>query len=480
MRLSKVRDYLGNEISDQTIPAGAFVVDTAQPYGRMANALLEPETPSDPEFIKRQEQKRKINDAKGSEEARDEYDFIDATAWSLPLTMGVEAFYADETPRLETSNVELADFPILRTRTPNGELKEESLPTVPEARTAYLFDGGSQSGARLAFALLQRGYRLATSNDAFRAEGKDFARGTIIVRVERNPADLYPVISELGRRCGVPLSSISSAFIDQGFEGIGSESVYALRPPKVAVLAGDPASQTSFGLLRFLLEQIYGLEFVPIAVAAVANAPLDDFNVLILPAGEETRYERYLGDKETKRLKEWVSGGGVLIAVGEASEFAVSAKLTASRILGAEAKEHEKSEKPKEPKPGADERKPTAVPGALMRATINRDHFLSIGCKNDFVPVLVRGDTFYKPTETGANVLTFSAEKLKLSGFVWPNDTEELLQGTVALIDEPLEGGRVILFSDEPGSRLVWMTTTLFLRNAILFGPSQPKKEKQW
>ena len=33
---------------------------------------------------------------KGTEEAKRDYEFYDVTAWSLPLAMGVEAYFTDE------------------------------------------------------------------------------------------------------------------------------------------------------------------------------------------------------------------------------------------------------------------------------------------------------------------------------------------------------------------------------------------------
>jgi hypothetical protein len=44
------------------------------------------------------------------------------------------------------------------------------------------------------------------------------------------------------------------------------------------------------------------------------------------------------------------------------------------------------------------------------------------------------------------------------------------------LIDEPIDGGRVILFNFEPGFRMIWTSTIKLLLNAIVYGPSQPEK----
>jgi hypothetical protein len=121
-------------------------------------------------------------------------------------------------------------------------------------------------------------------------------------------------------------------------------------------------------------------------------------------------------------------------------------------------------------------RKPIEVPGAIVRATINRAHFLTIGYDFDALSLFIQGNAFFKPSETGANVLTFEGNKLKLSGFFWEGNTEELLRGTCALIDEPIDAGNVVLFNSEPGFRMIWTSTIRLLLNAIVYGPSQPRE----
>jgi hypothetical protein len=58
---------------------------------------------------------------------------------------------------------------------------------------------------------------------------------------------------------------------------------------------------------------------------------------------------------------------------------------------------------------------------------------------------------------------------LTISGFVWEGNTERLLNGTAALIDEPTGRGHVILFADEPFFRGIFRSTTRQFFNSILF-----------
>jgi len=480
VRMARGTDRYGRDFTDKLIPAGSYVVDSAQPYGRMARTLLDFETPEDPEFLTRQEQHRKANEKKGTEESKDDYEFYDVTSWSLPLAMGVEAYSTDQPIQADT--VEPISDRQKAPRTPSGEGQETLSETQQIAGVAYGFDSRSPHSMRMVVDLLQRGYRVETSNEVFRAAGQDFPRGSFILRAERNPADLSAVLGRFAGQYGVMVKPISSALSDDNNPGIGSERIFSLEVPKVAILAGKPGDQTSYGLLRFLLEQSYGLDLVPVPLSGLTLDVLRHFNVLILPNGEESEYKKELQGDQLDDLRDWVSQRGVLICMGGSSEFAADpdTKLTSSRILGAGEKSdkstEEKSKKQKEPGGNKQDDKPLEVPGAIVRAHVNRDHFLTIGYEEDDLPLLVQGNAFFQRSDTGANVLTFEGDNLKISGFFWEGNTEESLRGTSALIEEPIDKGRVILFNCEPGFRMIWTSTVRFLLNAIVYGPSESNK----
>jgi hypothetical protein len=61
---------------------------------------------------------------------------------------------------------------------------------------------------------------------------------------------------------------------------------------------------------------------------------------------------------------------------------------------------------------------------------------------------------------------------LTRGGFTWPDNTERLLRGTSLLVAEPLGGGHVILFANEPAFRGWWRALDRLMLNAIVLGPS--------
>lgn len=565
--LPNARDYLGNPpVAQREFPAGTYLVDLAQPQGRVARTLLAPDSPLDPEFVRRQLDRQARNLRRGRREAEEKPEFYDVTAWSLPLVFGAEAAFTADPPAAGFSapfvvqadpatGVTVSDRPV-----PGGSRSPVPLapPPPPRAGTAYVWTPATEGAYRLAFKLLQEGYHLATALEPMRAGGRDFPRGTLLARVERNPESLHARVAALAGELGVGVVPVDTAFVDRGNVGPGSESVVSLRVPKVALIADDAVGRVSYGEIAYVLGQDFGVEFVPLTVASFRKTRMADFNVLVIPDGKADDLAEAFGKAGVAKLKGWCREGGTLICVGGAAGFAADKKvnLSGARVVAADLMadddddekdagatpgkspavpdrdrrpEGRKAEPPlpagadasptpdgetskpagltprkdggAEPRPGNkgkpdrddagkdddengfDRRKiPLPVPGAILRATVNRDHFLTFGYEEDTLPVLVDTDQFLLPTKLGANVLTFAPAApdgkppaplpLRLAGFVWPDNTERLLRGTAAVVEEPLGDGHVILSANGPSFRLLWRTTTRLWLNGVLYAPA--------
>ncbi|MGI8848598.1 MAG: hypothetical protein ACR2HT_00320, partial [Pyrinomonadaceae bacterium] len=117
-------------------------------------------------------------------------------------------------------------------------------------------------------------------------------------------------------------------------------------------------------------------------------------------------------------------------------------------------------------------RVPEGVPGAIMRATVDRTNYLTYGIEDENMPVLLSSGYFFRFSKEGTNAILFEQKPknpLTLSGFVWEGNTEKLLKGTAYLIDEPTGSGHVILFAEEPFFRGIFRTMTRPFFNSMLF-----------
>ena len=504
---------LNASAESKTFPAGSYIVDLNQPQRIFIKSILEPDTPQDKAFVDDNMGRFKRNQMKGSGQAKEDYGFYDITAWSLPLAFGLDAYWTEDGGNSAGSLVTDETIATAKRGTYPGR-----------AQISYIIPYVTDGASAMAMKLLQGGFRVAVATKTLNAAGRNWPRGTFVVRVSRNPESIHNEIAKLAVEMGVNVTAVNSGFADEGDTSVGGERVISLQAPKIAIAADEAVDQTSYGSIWWTLDR-YGVKFTPMTISSIKGGALKDYNVLILPDGSASRYFAAFGAGGISSLKEWVSGGGTLITARGASVFAAlkDVGLTSSKLVGSEADEEKgktpagddkkpepspspipnvtkpvgksqpveanpnpsseelKSDKadgvapglPPIASPSADANKvPVALPGSIMRATVDRTTYLTYGLEQDELPVLIASGFFFRISKEGSNAIVFDAKPkrpLTLSGFVWEGNTERLLAGTAYVIDEPRGGGHVILFAEEPFFRGIFRSNTRLFFNSVLF-----------
>jgi len=458
----------GTAATARTFPAGSYVIDLNQPQRRLAKGMLEPQASMDRSFVQREIGKFQRNRRRGDEADKEDYGFYDITAWSLPLSFNLDAYWTEDAG-------------------PGGDAVTDTIVPPPAAPTrgasAYVFINDRPGAARLALALEAENFRLAITQQPILTGGRTYPRGSFVARAQRNPASLHERIAALGPALGVPVFPLQTAFPDTGDAGIGSEDVAGLHAPKILVAAGDGISETSYGWLWYYLARELNVAFTPVPLRAIARMDdLQTFNVLIIPDGSGGRMRRELGDDGVEKLKAWVRSGGALIGYGGAGDLAANKDVGLSSVAsvapdsGAKADTTVAGNEPpliSSTAPARD--RPEWIPGAIFRATLDTTHWLTLGYDRNRMPVFIDGDTFWRPSKGGANVITFTdpVDSLVLSGFTWPDNTARLLKGSTWAVVENQGNGRVVLFLGDPLFRAFWRGPAKMVTNAILIGPSR-------
>lgn len=457
---------------------GALVIDLGQPLGRHAKMLLEPNAAFDSAFARDQIAKFQRNLRRGKSASLEDYDFYDVTAWSMPLTFGLDAYWTEDAPRVDAEPLTLgAEGDPVRALAPRGSVPER-------ARSAYVFPNDRQAAAELAMALLREGFVLNVSTEPLRADGRQFPRGTFVARTSRNPERLHDRIAAMATEVGVPVAAIQSAYPDSGAVGVGSEQVRLVSAPRIVVAAGEGISTTSYGYLWHFLETEMRQPFVPVSLASIESmSTLTDYNVLIIPSGASGTIRRLLGSAGIERLKQWVRDGGVLIAYDGAAVVPGHKDVGLSSVAtpdGDEKAEGDSADSlPSGPEltpplasPTADPKRFGSLPGTIFKATLDKSHWLTLGYAQSELAVMLSGSAPLMPSKEGDNPVAFVGDGLVLSGFVWPT-TEEQLGKTVWAATERHGRGHVVMMADDPLFRGFWRGTARLLTNAILFGPSR-------
>jgi hypothetical protein len=497
---TRAHAYADDAAASRRFEPGAYVVDLAQPQGKLAKALLEPETTLDTAFARIQVEKFRRNQRRGPGQQSEGYEFYDVTAWSLPVLFGVEAWWTEDAPAVAGDLLALpADSAAVRV---GGEVLPHAIASGivdgRPAQSAYVFTPERNGAPRLAAALLREGFRVAVHPHAMEAGGRPWPRGSYIVRVARNDSTLAARLDALARESGVDVHGVNSAFTERGQYGIGSEAVVALRAPRVALVGDEGTSQTAYGALWWLLERRWGIPFTPIGLPSLRFQDLSRFNVIVVPSASGGALDRFVGKDGADALKAWVRAGGTLVTMQGATAWAAreSVGLTSARAItgrdstgkplaGDSAKadttegrseiaaaQRERTDPLAVTSPSAAPDAPVSLPGSHFDVVLDRTHWLTHGYDQPRLTVMSDASTVLKLSKEGANVAAFpTSGKLRRAGFVFPDNTERLMRGTAYLIDESVGGGHVVLFNGEPTFRAWYRGLDRLVLNAIVLGP---------
>jgi Zinc carboxypeptidase len=482
-----------SEPCERPFPAGTAVVRLDQPAGRLARTLFEPEATLEEAFL-REELERK--------EKRLPDRFYDVTAWSVADSTGLEVYAG-------------AAFSEVRARAWADAARPSAAP-LPETAVAYLLPYTATAAAYALAELLEAGIRVHVAGRPFRSGGRSFGRGTLVLRRRGNPEDLPARLDRLAAQRGITVLAAESSWTEEGIS-LGSDAVAYLKRPRIAALYDHPAASTSYGWLAYLLEQRAPIGFTPIRHRVLASEDLADYNVIVLPDGSD--YARFLDEPVLRRLREWVSMGGVLVALRGAAaclarppaspdlRFTTVRRVTDLRELrhtpgegestaeaqrtprkdeegGGKGTSPESASSPRPMPPDGEkptggtpaeevppEFRPDRVPGAVLKARLDPHHPLCYGY-GETLNVLAASDHLFTPSLQGWNAATFAEEgELRVSGFLWEK-MRAALAGKPYLVDEPLGRGHVILFAEDPNFRAAWESLSRLFLNALLFMPS--------
>jgi hypothetical protein len=237
------------------------------------------------------------------------------------------------------------------------------------------------------------------------------------------------------------------------------------------------------GWTRWLFEK-YEFPFTSLYDPAVKAGDLGkNFDVVVLPANETeaivkgnkpgTLPPQYVGgitDAGVRNIREFVEGGGTLVALNSACMFALD-KLGLSvkdALAGLQASHgyHEEATEAQVAK--------FACPGSVLRMEFNARHPVAFGMPDKGFGMFYDSTAFdilpgFQGKEPVA-VAKYPAAELLASGFL---AGEKYIQNKVAAVDVPLGKGRVILLGFAVQNRAQPHGTFKLLFNSLYYGAAK-------
>ncbi len=253
-----------------------------------------------------------------------------------------------------------------------------------------------------------------------------------------------------------------------------------------------PTGPTSAGGLRWMIEREYGYPVTIIRTAQIAGSDLSQYDVIILPDGGG--YAAALGERGVAGLRDWARQGGVLIGVGGGMGFMSEpgSQMLATRLESRVADEDAEAPAPADEAtvPGViltspdqlrnvvrpAEGSPDSIPGILLRATTDPDHWLAAGVAPE-LNILASGSEIYAPLrlDQGANVVRFAGpDDLLAAGYIWDENRAQLAYKP-AVVAQSLGSGQLIGFAHDPSARGFMRGLDVLFLNAVFRGPSHTR-----
>jgi zinc carboxypeptidase len=467
------------KVGTRTIPAGAFVATNAQPTARLLRNLLDPQTSQDEAFVKEQDRRRRL---------RLSDEIYDITAWSLPLVFDVEVLTSPTPITVKSSAV-----PSPAGRTLVDGLTAPSNATLPAAKVGYILPWGSATAAAVEEAL-KAGLRIRQAGKTFTLAGRKFEIGAAIVRVSENGSNLAARLGPIVAKHQVEAVPIDTGYQDEGIS-LGSENVVALKAPRVLLAWDAPTQAQSAGWTRYVLERRFGVPVTAVRVGSIERTDLNEFDVIVLPSGT---YAPLAGQQALDRLREWLRGGGTIVTIADASRWAAGDRVnlleTRTELRGGRPEVEERpagqgssgsnqtsgASSNSTPPPfdynksiQPERERPENTPGAIVRVTMDMEHWLSAGQDGE-LQVMLEGQRIFTPIrlDKGRNIGVYPGkDRLVASGLMWDEARDQIAQKAY-LIYQPVGRGHVIAFAEDPNFRAFTEASELLFINAVLLAPA--------
>ena len=453
---------------DAEYPAGSYVIRLAQPSKRLVRTLLDKQVAMEEEFVKEQERRRK-------KKLPDE--IYDVTAWSLPLLYNVEAVAA--------ASVSQGSFELVKA----GEQRAGSV-KGGKAEVAYLVPWGTTAAGRMLTAALREGWKVWSADKGFKQNGTSYPAGTLIFKVKENAEGLHEAMGKLAAASGAEVVATNTGWVEDGIN-FGSRYVVPVKRPAVGMAWDQPVSSGSAGHTRFVLERQFNYPVTLVRTSMLGGIDLKRFDVLILPDGNYTNLP-------WPRIKEWVSAGGTLVAVGGAVASAADPKVAVFDILQENLPKEGKEEEKK--KPGEAEAKvpgklltnaadyekaiqaetpvPDDVQGVLVKAALDADHWMAGGAGAQ-VHALLSGRAVFTPIklDKGVNAAVYlGPEEVLASGHLW-EENRKLLARKPLVVVQRHGRGYAIGFTADPNYRAFMDGLNVLFLNAVFRGPAHAGRD---
>jgi hypothetical protein len=506
LRARDAQGVLGASEAEHAFLAGAWLVPACQPLRAMVHAYLDFDTRMPLEDLRREREELEL---KGRSRV------YDVTAWSLPLALDLDAWWC--TP---------ADAP--RERLAPAAPAEVEL-VGPAPAVGWLVSAADDAALAFVARALESGLAVNASDEALSiaAGGRRVAlpAWSFLVRRAENGGDAAAIEARVlaaARAAGLrTVVRSASGLAPDDSPDLGGQHFDLLARPRVALVGNSPIAEDSYGHLWHELDAVLGVPCTLLDAQSLGQYDLRRYNVLVLPP-HRGGLDAFLAAQKDA-LQAWVRAGGVLVACGNSAASLSAKRVGLSQVALREdslanltpyrlAAERERASrsitidegqvwngKPTTQaeaapaagvappaRPAADPDDPYAeekVPeerdrwlanfspqGAFLRGLVDPQSWIARGAGPELAVFFSGSEVFLSKPPVRTAVRLAEADRLRLSGLLWPEARERIAESAWLTV-ERVENGAIVLFADVPAFRGYHRATGRLFANAVVLGP---------
>jgi hypothetical protein len=389
-----------------------------------------------------------------------------------------------------------------------------------KSNLAYVLSYTDYNASRALYHLLVKGILVKTAFKPFTANNKPYAPGALVIPVSGqnvSPDSLYKALQDVAAETHLSFASVNTGYSSAGID-LGSSNIKTVRKPEVALAFGQGVTSSEAGQVWFLLNQQLDLPVTKIDPATFQRANLERYNVLILPGGSYSDWDKATVDK----IKAWVNNGGTLITFQSASAWAVEHEIVRERLAPAafsgrggggtvvtpttapgtpaattgipgERRNAAATTKPDSAAAPAGGRQGGSrrgsgsgsrldyarqeevegskrINGAIFQADLDITNPIAYGITSRKLFINKNGSTILLPSSNRYATVAQYTGKPFINGYA-PKDSQTSVANSAAIISTSSGRGSVVLFADDPTYRGYWLgTSRIFLNSVLLTG----------
>ena len=382
--------------------------------------------------------------------------FYDISAWTLPLAFNLEydaLTGKNFSKKLLGKEVDTVALPV-------GQV----LATPDDY--AFAFEWDEYYAPAALYYLLKNNLLVKVASKPFRGKTtsgyREFNYGTIVVSTQYQPRkgeSLLSLLEEAANLGHLSIYGLASGLTPAGID-VGSNNMEGLKKPNVLLLTGEGVSSYDAGEIWHLLDTRYGIPVTKVEAGNLSPGVLDRFNVVVLPDG---RYNSL----NVETLRNWLNGGGNLIACGSAVNWLESKQL--ANIEFKKAKD-DTGNAQRLPYAGAPEDKAAlSLSGAIFEGEMDLTHPLAYGYRSPRLPLFRSSADFLEASQNPYAMPLAYTKKPLLAGYMH-RKYAGIASGSASVIVSGQGAGQVICLADDANFRAFWYGTNKLLANAIFFG----------